>query len=83
MNRRRLLQRLHRGTLNNISFTDFTNLLRGYGFELNRVNGSHHIFVNPDINEIINIQEVRREVKPYQIRQFLRLVAFYDIQLEE
>ena len=83
MNRRRLLRRLYSGAFNNVAFSDFTNLVRGYGFELDRISGSHHIFVHPGIGEIVNIQEVRGEAIPYQIRQFLHLVSHYDIHLEE
>ena len=83
MNRRRLLQRLAEGALKNVSFSDFTNLVEGFGFRLTRVTGSHHIFAHPNIPELANLQEVKGETKPYQIRQFLRLVERYDLKLEE
>ena len=53
------------------------------GFEFARVSGSHHIFTHPDISELLNLQEVRGEAKPYQIRQFLRLVERYNLKLRE
>jgi predicted RNA binding protein YcfA (HicA-like mRNA interferase family) len=62
---------------------DLRDLVEGFGFELARVNGSHHIFKHPAIPELINLQEVRREAKPYQIRQFLRLVERYNLHLED
>lgn len=83
MNRRRLLKRLAEGALKNVSFSDFTNLAEGFGFRLTRVTGSHHIFAHPNIPELANLQEVKGETKPYQIRQFLRLVERYDLKLEE
>ena len=83
MNRRRLLIRLSVGAVHNISFSDFTDLVRGFGFELARVSGSHHIFVHPDIIEQVNLQQLGREAKPYQIRQFLRLVEQRNLRLEE
>ena len=83
MNRRRLLKRLAEGALKNVSFSDFTNLVEGFGFRLIRVTGSHHIFAHPNIPELANLQEVKGETKPYQIRQFLRLVERYDLKLEE
>ena len=58
-------------------------LLSAFGFELDRVSGSHHIFKHPDIPELINIQKVRGQAKPYQIRQFLKLVERYNLHLEE
>jgi predicted RNA binding protein YcfA (HicA-like mRNA interferase family) len=58
-------------------------LVEGFGFRLSRVNGSHHIFVHPEIAELVNLQEVRGEAKPYQIRQFLKLVERYNLSLED
>ena len=47
MNRKLLLRRLAQGHLQNLAFTDFRNLVEGFGFRLLRVSGSHHIFGNP------------------------------------
>ncbi|MCP9469925.1 MAG: type II toxin-antitoxin system HicA family toxin [Nitrospira sp.] len=58
-------------------------LIEAFGFELKRVSGSHHIFVHPAIAELVNLQEVGGEAKPYQIRQFLRLVERYNLRLED
>lgn len=68
MNPERLLRRVAQGHLHNVSFRDFRRLVEGFGFRLDRVSGSHHIFVHPLIHEMINLQEVGGEVKPYQIR---------------
>ena len=77
-----LLARLARGDLANISFSDMRRLVESFGFELRRTRGSHHIFVHPEVPELLNLQEVRGEAKPYQIRQFLRLVERYALSLE-
>jgi predicted RNA binding protein YcfA (HicA-like mRNA interferase family) len=83
MNRRRLLRKLASGSLKNVAFSDLRNLIEGFGFRLDRVTGSHHIFVHSGISELVNLQEVKGEAKPYQIRQFLRLVERYNLRLEE
>jgi hypothetical protein len=83
MKRRALLQRLARGSLRNVSFVDFRNLVEGFGLTLIRVSGSHHVFTHSGIPELVNLQEVRGEAKPYQIRQFLRLVERYNLTLED
>ena len=83
MNRKRLLKRLSQGALNNVGFSDFRSLVEGFGFRLARVSGSHHIFIHPAIPEMVNLQEVKGEAKPYQIRQFLRLVERYNLRLED
>ena len=83
MNRRRLLRKLASGALRNVAFSDFRSLVEGFGFRLDRVAGSHHIFVHPNIPELVNLQEVRGEAKPYQIRQFLKLAERHNPRLAE
>ncbi|MFB3886126.1 MAG: type II toxin-antitoxin system HicA family toxin [Thermodesulfobacteriota bacterium] len=83
MNRRKLLKRLSEGQLKNVAFGDMINMVEGFGFKLARVSGSHHIFSNPGIPELVNLQEVKGEAKPYQIRQFLRIVERYNLTLED
>ncbi|MDH4208082.1 MAG: type II toxin-antitoxin system HicA family toxin [Anaerolineae bacterium] len=83
MRPRQLLQRLATGALQNVSFSDLVRLVEGFGFQLQRTRGSHHIFLHPDLPELLNLQEVRGEAKPYQIRQLLRLVERYALRLED
>ena len=83
MNRRKLLTRLASGAVGNISFDDFTGLVRTFGFALARKSGSHHIYARPDIPQLVNLQEVNGQAKPYQIRQFLRLVEKYNLEMED
>ncbi len=83
MDPRRLLGRIARGDLANVSFSDLRRLVEAFGFELRRTSGSHHVFVHPDVPELVNLQEVRGQAKPYQIRQFLRLVERYALSLED
>jgi predicted RNA binding protein YcfA (HicA-like mRNA interferase family) len=67
----------------NISFDDFVALVEGFGFRLSRVSGSHHIFIHTSVKELVNLQNVKGQVKPYQIRQFMDLVERYSLSLEE
>jgi len=57
-------------------------LVEGFGFQLGRVSGSHHIFTHPGIVELINLQEVHGQAKPYQIKQFLNLIERYNLKLK-
>jgi len=82
LNRRKLLKRLSEGAVQNVTFSDFRNLVEGFGFVLRRRNGSHHVFARPGIAEMVNLQNVAGQAKPYQIRQFLRLVERYNMALE-
>jgi predicted RNA binding protein YcfA (HicA-like mRNA interferase family) len=83
MNERKLLVHLARGAVNNVAFADLQRLAEALGFELRRVSGSHHVFVHPEIPELINLQAVRGQAKPYQVRQLLRLVERYDLKLQD
>lgn len=82
MNEKRLLLRILSGS-KNIRFNDFVGLVEAFGFRLSRVNGSHHIFTHPDVQELVNIQNANGQAKSYQIRQFLKLVEQYNLQLED
>jgi predicted RNA binding protein YcfA (HicA-like mRNA interferase family) len=83
MGPRKLLERLRGGALTNVRFRDMTRLVEALGFELQRTSGSHHIFAHSDVPELLNLQEVAGQAKPYQIRQFLRLVERYSLSLED
>lgn len=78
----RLFRRLASGATTNVRFDDFRRLVEAFGFRLARVAGSHHAFAHPDVSELLNLQPVAGEAKPYQIRQFLRLVERYDLRME-
>jgi predicted RNA binding protein YcfA (HicA-like mRNA interferase family) len=67
----------------NIAFTDFVSLVEGFGFRLSRTSGSHHIFIHSKVKELVNLQNVNGQVKPYQIRQFMELVERYALNLEK
>jgi hypothetical protein len=82
MNRHKLLRKILTSP-NNIQFVEIVNLLAGFGFVLSRTSGIHHIFECPGVPELVNIQNVKGQAKPYQIRQFLKLVEKHNLQLEE
>ncbi|MGB6160988.1 MAG: type II toxin-antitoxin system HicA family toxin [Pseudonocardiaceae bacterium] len=82
MKEHQFLDRLLRGDLRNVRFTELCGLVKALGFEQRRVSGSHYIFTHPAFAEIINLQQVRGQAKPYQVRQLLRLVKRYDLTLE-
>jgi predicted RNA binding protein YcfA (HicA-like mRNA interferase family) len=82
MNERELLKRIARGAVANVAFGDLRALAESLGFELRRVSGSHHVFMHPQVPQLINLQSVRGQAKPYQVRQLLRLVERYDLKLD-
>ncbi len=82
MNKQKLLARLLNNR-KNVGFSDFTLLLDAFGFKLMRSEGSHNIYRNESIMEIINIQNVNGEAKPYQIKQFLTVVEKHNLRMED
>ena len=82
MDKRKLLRKVLTGS-KNIAFADVVLLAEAFGFRLSRVKGSHHIFTHPETSELINLQEVQGEAKPYQVRQLLRLVEKYGLEMED
>ncbi|MFL6213868.1 MAG: type II toxin-antitoxin system HicA family toxin [Blastocatellia bacterium] len=80
MNKRKLLKKALAGS-NDIRFNDMVSLVEAFGFVLSRTSGSHHIFTHSDVSELVNLQEVNGKAKPYQMRQFLRLVERYNLSL--
>jgi predicted RNA binding protein YcfA (HicA-like mRNA interferase family) len=82
MKRRKLLQKAL-SSPKNVRFNQMVMLVEAFGFRLSRVKGSHHIFVHPQVQELVNLQNVGGKAKPYQIRQFLRLVERYNLTMED
>lgn len=82
MNRHTLLQRLMEGSVTNVAFQDLCQLVEGLGFELARVQGSHHIYKQAGVREVVNLQNENGKAKPYQVRQVLKIVNEYNLVLE-
>lgn len=83
MDERKLLRRIARGETANISFDDLRRLSEALGFELRRISGSHHVFVHREVDQLINLQSVGGQAKPYQVRQLTKLIERYDLRLRD
>ena len=77
-----LLKILRGGSDANIGFDDLRGLLLRLGFE-ERVRGSHHIFVRPGIEELINVQRSGSKAKPYQVRQVRAVITRHGLGGDE
>ena len=82
MKKHKLLQKLLSGS-KNIRFSEAVAGAEMFGFRLDRINGSHHIFVHPDVSELVNLQDVKGKAKPYQIKQLLQIIERYNLQMED
>lgn len=83
MKSRVLLARVSQGALRNTRFEDLVRLVEALGFRAARREGSHRVFTHPEVAELLNLQEVEGEAKPYQVRQLLRLVERYNLRLKD
>ena len=82
MKKRKLLLKLLSGS-KNVRFSGAVAIAEAFGFRLDRVNGSHHIFVHPKIPELLNLQDLKGKAKPYQVKQLLQLAEIHNLQLED
>lgn len=82
MNPRKTLLLVLQGS-HSVRFADFARMVKAFGFRLARVKGSHHLFSRSGIPEAVNLQAYHGEAKPYQVRQFLKLVEKYGLKLED
>jgi predicted RNA binding protein YcfA (HicA-like mRNA interferase family) len=62
----------------NFEFEDLVKILMTVGFD-GRIKGSHHIFTKEGVKEIINIQPVSNQAKPYQVKQVREILLKYKL----
>jgi predicted RNA binding protein YcfA (HicA-like mRNA interferase family) len=82
VNKRKLLAKARRSP-NNLRFADFLTLMVAFGFQLDRIEGDHHIFRHPTIAVRMNVQPDDGQAKAYQVSQLLKIVARHGLELEE
>lgn len=81
MDKRRLFEELKRNS-RNVRFERLCKIADAFGFKFRGGKGSHRIYVREGIMEILNFQNVGGKAKPYQVRQFIKIVEKYNL-LEE
>ena len=73
----KLLVKILLGTSDsNIPFDQLCQLLRTLGFN-ERIRGSHHIFSQEGIEEILNLQPKQGKAKAYQVKQVRTVILNY------
>ncbi len=73
-----LLQVLRGASDTNIAFGDLCLLLHHLGFD-ERIRGSHHIFTQSGIQEIMNLQPKGGKAKAYQVKQVRNVILRYKL----
>jgi predicted RNA binding protein YcfA (HicA-like mRNA interferase family) len=56
-------------------------LLAKLGFQLDRVSGSHHIYLHPKVTRPLNVQPMGKDAKPYQVRQLRDIIEEFKLEL--
>ncbi len=82
MRKRKILEKLLSGS-KNVSFREVSACAETFGFRLLRTSGSHHIFGHPEIPRLINLQNVKGQAKPCQVKQLLKIIEEYNLSWEE
>ena len=73
-----LIQLLSGNSDKNFRFDDIIKILQSLDFQM-RINGSHHIFTKKEVVEIVNLQPIDNEAKPYQVKQVRELIIKYKL----
>jgi predicted RNA binding protein YcfA (HicA-like mRNA interferase family) len=78
--RDKLLAQVLRGTADhNIPFAELCLLMNQLGFD-ERIKGSHHIFTQTGLEEILNFQpRDDGKAKPYQVKQARQIILKYKL----
>jgi predicted RNA binding protein YcfA (HicA-like mRNA interferase family) len=79
--KKKLLQKIISGS-RNVRFREAVRLAEAFGFRLDRISGCHHIFVHPEIPELLNLQNVAGQAKPYQMKQLIKIVEKHNLRME-
>ncbi len=66
----------------NVRFDEICKLAELFGFKYKGGKGSHKVYSKKDIPEILNFQNVNGMVRPYQVKQFLKIIEDYNLTMK-
>jgi predicted RNA binding protein YcfA (HicA-like mRNA interferase family) len=68
----------------NVRFGDLRRLVEAIGYVLRRQKGSHQVFTHAGRRELpmVNLQSDGANAKPYQVRQVVRLIDEYNLEIK-
>lgn len=64
-------------------FRDFQRVLEAFGFALDRIKGSHHVYTHPRVPRPLSVQPRGNMAKPYQVDHFLDIVEEFGLEIGE
>lgn len=82
MNKNEVYEELKRNP-RNVRFESFCQAAGLFGFRFRGGKGSHRVYVKGGVREMLNLQSVKGMAKPYQVKQFLKVVERYKLLEEE
>ncbi len=82
MNKRRIFEELKKNP-KNIRFEKLCKAAEVFGFRFKSQKGSHRIYVKDGIKEMLNFQNVGGKAKPYQVKQFIKIIEQYEFITED
>jgi len=62
-----------------VRFARLCKIAEAFGFQTRKGSGSHRVYYRDGIWEILNFQDDGGWAKPYQVRQFIKLIEKYDL----
>jgi len=63
----------------NVRFEELCRAVELFGFKFRGGKGSHRIFIREGIREMLSLQNVKGRAKPYQVRQFIKIIERYNL----
>ena len=78
MSKEEIYQEL-KGRITNVRFEEFCKAAESFGFKFRGGKGSHRIFVREGVKELLNFQNVKGKAKPYQVKQFIKIIERYNL----
>jgi len=80
--KKEIYERLKRNP-KNVRFTELCKAAELFGFKFRGGRGSHVVYVREGVREILVFQNVKGKVKPYQVKQFLKIIEKYNLLEDE
>lgn len=66
----------------NVRFEDICNLAEMAGFIIKNIQGSHKMYRRAGVIELLNFQNDKGKAKPYQVKQLLKIIETYELELK-
>ena len=82
MEKRNIYERFKRNP-KDVRFESICKAAEVIGFRFRGEKGSHKIYVREGVREMLNLQNVGGKAKPYQVKQFLKVIETYKLLEEE